>query len=267
MMTYLQHFGLTHCPLDKQVKDLWDDGEYSYLRDRFQWLLDSPGIGLLTGDAGVGKTAALRQLTRSLNPHQYLLIYLPETAFGRVDIYRSLAIALGLEPAYRRSQLWRDIKARVLELVDVRQQLPIWVIDEAQNLPTEFFQDFPAFLNFAFDTRDLMTVWMVGQPILAQTLSRSPYAALNSRIQVHLRIQPVAEHERFTALVHHAFKDAGCPQQLLSDSGIDLLRQATQGNPRQAGLVIKHAMCLATAQGLNHLPDDLIQQTIKEIRG
>lgn len=264
---YLQHFGLSHSPLGKQVKQLWNDGDLSAIRERFQWLLDSPGIGLLTGEAGVGKTAVLRQLTRTLNPHQYLLIYLPETDFGRIDIYRNLAIALGLEPAYRRSQLWRDIKARILELADVHQQLPIWIIDESQNLPPEFFLDFPAFLNFAFDTRDLMTVWFVGQPQLAQTLSRAPYAALNSRIQVRIRMHAIAEGDRFADLIQHAFKDAGCQQQLLSDSGIEMLRQAAQGNPRQAGLVIKQAMLLAVPKGLNHLPDDLVQQAIKDIRG
>ena len=41
--------------------------------------------------------------------------------------------------------------------------------DEAQNLPPEFFRDFPAFLNFAFDLRDLISVWLVGHPCLAQT--------------------------------------------------------------------------------------------------
>jgi hypothetical protein len=30
------------------------------LPERFAWLLDSPGVGLLTGEAGVVKTAALR---------------------------------------------------------------------------------------------------------------------------------------------------------------------------------------------------------------
>lgn len=35
---------------------------------------------------------------------------------------------------------------------------PLWIFDEAQNLPAEFFRDFPSFLNFAFDSRDLMSV-------------------------------------------------------------------------------------------------------------
>jgi hypothetical protein len=32
--------------------------------------------------------------------------------------------------------------------------------------------------NFAFDSRDLISIWLVGHPVLAQTLDRAPYAAL-----------------------------------------------------------------------------------------
>jgi hypothetical protein len=58
-------------------------------------------------------------------------------------VTRALALALGLEPAYRRAQLWRDIKARIAELMDGKHILPLWVLDEAQNLPKDFFRDFP----------------------------------------------------------------------------------------------------------------------------
>jgi type II secretory pathway predicted ATPase ExeA len=263
---YRQHFGLTHGPLGKHTQTLWDDGQLAPIRERFGWLLESPGLGLLTGEAGVGKTAVLRSLTEALNPHRYQVIYQSETDFGRLDLYRSLALALGLEPAHRRAQLWRDIKARVQDLSDGKQVLPIWIIDEAQNLPKEFFRDLPAFLNFAFDARDLMTVWLVGLPELAFTLDRAPYAALSSRIQVRLRLDPVLERERFAALVQHALQEAGCGQTLLADSGLELLRQASQGRPRTAGVMLRHALRLAVARGLNHLPDELINQAIEEQR-
>jgi type II secretory pathway predicted ATPase ExeA len=263
---YRQHFGLTHGPLGKHTQTLWDDGQLAPIRERFGWLLESPGLGLLTGEAGVGKTAVLRSLTEALNPHRYQVIYQSETDFGRLDLYRSLALALGLEPAHRRAQLWRDIKARVQDLAQGKQVLPIWIIDEAQNLPKEFFRDLPAFLNFAFDARDLMTVWLVGLPELAFTLDRAPYAALSSRIQVRLRLDPVLERERFAALVQHALQEAGCGQTLLADSGLELLRQASQGRPRTAGVMLRHALRLAVARGLNHLPDELINQAIEEQR-
>jgi len=134
----------------------------AHLQEQFQWLLESPGIGLLTGEVSVGKTAALRHITGKLNPHRYQVIYTAETDFGRLDIYRSLALALGLELAYRRASLWRDIKAHIQQMADGQQTLPVWIIDEAQNLPPEFFHDLPAFLNFAFDSKNLMTVWLAG---------------------------------------------------------------------------------------------------------
>ena len=263
---YLQHFGLTHAPLGKDLAEPWDDGGLAHLAQRFEWLLKSPGIGLLTGEPGVGKTAALRKLTRALNPHRYLVLYQAETDFGRVDVYRGLARALGVEPSYRRAQLWRDIKQRVHELADARQVTPIWIVDEAQNLPPEFFRDFPAFLNFAFDSRDLLSVWLVGHPNLAATLQRAPYAALASRIQVCVQMRPIFERERFAQLVAHGLTSAGCQHTLLADSGMEILRQASKGLPRQTSRILCTAMRLAVPKGLNHLPDELLQQAIAELQ-
>ena len=263
---YRQHFGLHHAPLDKEGANLWDDGSLAHLGERFGWLLQSPGIGLLTGEPGVGKTAALRHITRSLNPHRYELIYMAETDFGRIDIYRALARALGVEPSYRRAQLWRDIKAYVNQQVDSKQLTPVWIIDEAQNLPPEFFRDLPAFLNFAFDSRDLITLWLVGHPEVAHTLARASYAALSSRIRVQVQIKPIMERDRFAALVQHALKAAGAQHTLLADSGMELLRQASRGYPRKAGRILQTAMRLAVPKGLNHLPDQILQQAIEEVR-
>ena len=263
---YRQHFGLRHAPLDKDPTDLWDDGAIAHLKERFEWLLSSPGVGLLTGEPGVGKTAALRHITRSINPHRYQIIYTAESDFGRIDLYRALARGLGLEPSYRRADLWRDIKQRITELAHSRQLLPVWLIDESQNLPPEFFRDLPAFLNFSFDARDLITVWLIGHPALASLLERAPYAALHGRIQVRVHLNPAIERERFAQLIAHALNTAGCTHTLLSDSGIEQLREASRGIPRQAGRILRNAMRLAVPKGLNHIPDELLQRAIEEVR-
>ena len=263
---YRQHFGITACPLDKGSTSLFDDGQIAQLNARFQWLLDAPGVGLLTGEAGVGKTAALRHFTETLNPHRYQVIYAADTDCSRRDMYRNLAIALGLEPAYRRTQLWRDIKERIVDLADNKQVQLIWIIDEAQNLEAQFFSDFPAFLNFAFDARDLMTVWFVGLPNLAYRIDRTANVALASRLHVRVHLQPIQNHADFEALVKHGFAEVGCQQTLLSDSGLELLRQASQGKPRQASQIIKAALRLAVPKGLTHLPDELIQEAVAVLR-
>ena len=162
--------------------------------------------------------------------------------------------------------MWRDIKTHIHSLADGKQLLPVWILDEAQNLPPEFFRDFPAFLNFAFDSRDLISVWLVGHPALAHTLERAPYAALAGRIQARVQLKPVQERERFAELILHGLKHAGCTHTLLADSGMEILRQASKGLPRHTGRILRTAMRLAVPRGLNHLPDELLQLAIEELR-
>jgi len=47
---------------------------------------------------------------------------------------------------------------------------------------------------------------------------------------------------------------------------MELLRQASLGLPRHAGRILKTAMQMAVPKGLNHLPDELLQQAIEELR-
>ncbi|MBD3765280.1 MAG: AAA family ATPase, partial [Rhodobacterales bacterium] len=80
------------------------------------------------------------------------------------------------------------------------------------------------------------------------------------------RLRPIIERERFEPFVRQGLKTAGCDQTLLSGAGMELLRQASQGLPRQIGRILRHAMRLAVPRGLNHLPDELIQQAMEELR-
>lgn len=263
---YQHYFGLKHIPLGKNNPSLWMHPDLILLKEHFTASLTSPGIGLLTGEPGVGKTAALHHITRDLNPHQYLVIYLAETQFTSFDIYRQLAQQLGLLPAHRFAQLWRDIKQHIRESMEHRHLMPVFIIDEAQNLPNSFLRSFPSFLNFDFDAKDMMTVWFVGHPILANMLDRSPYAALASRIYFRCQIQPITDRNAFTQLIQHAFQEAGCQTTLLSDSGIELMRIASHGRPRHVHRILVSAMQLAMQKKLNHLPDELLQEAISLLK-
>ena len=97
-------------------------------------------------------------------------------------------------------------------------------------------------------------------------LERAPYAALHSRLQARVQLKPMVERERFAARIEHALKSAGCQHTLVSTSGMEILRQASKGLPRQAGRILCTAMRLAVPKGLNHLPDEIVQQAIGELQ-
>jgi type II secretory pathway predicted ATPase ExeA len=109
-----------------------------------------------------------------------------------------------------------------------------------------------------------MTIWLVGHPQLAHILQRAPYAALAGRLQARVQLQPFVDRERFRALVQHGLKSVGSQQTMISDSGMEILRQASKGLPREISRILCTAMRLAVPKGLNHLPDELLTRAVKE---
>ena len=104
-------------------------------------------MGVLWGDAGVGKTTAIRQLTGELPRPDYQVLYLCNTSGSPLDLYRSLAGELGVRSSHRRGQLWTDIKRALVHMVDERGTAPVVVLDEAQLLSDAFLADLAGFLE------------------------------------------------------------------------------------------------------------------------
>src|SRR5580658_3225767 len=230
-MSEKHRFNLTSYPLPKnaQGKTFYDKSPgYGRLARSFQQLLTDPGLGVLSAEAGVGKTAAMRNLCMPLPRPDYLVLYFCDTTVSPLDLYRSLAGELGVKPSHRRGQLWADIKKALVHMVDERSTAPVVVIDEAQHLSDAFLLDLSGFLNFTFDSRDLLTLWLVGLPPLARRLHMQQHAALATRIAVEVRLEPL-DRDAFVGAVEHALKAAGATQKILSDQAVEMLFRTSRG--------------------------------------
>lgn len=263
---YLKYFGLKHEPLATHAASPVDEPQFDKLQCHFSRLLETKGLALVTGMAGVGKTTALRLLTKKLNPHQYLTLYQAENHFQAFDIYCQLADALGLEKRHRYSLLWRDIKQHIVHLVDDKKITPIWILDEAHQLPTNFLLELPAFLNFAFDTRMPLIIILVGLPTLAHTLSKSAFSVVASRLQFQCQWQPISDVNHFADFIKHAFKIAGTENVLFSDSGLQLIYMACEGRLRYAHRILSKSLQIAASQQMNHLSDEIIHDAIDALK-
>jgi type II secretory pathway predicted ATPase ExeA len=262
---YRQRFGLTGHPLpkDAQGKTFFDKSPgFKKLERAFRQLMADPGLGVLTADAGVGKTAALRHLCAQLPKPDYLVIYLC-AAVGSFDFYRALAPEFGLRPAHRRSELWASLKKSLVHWVDERDITPILILDEAHHLSDAFLIDLSAFLNFAFDSRDLLTLWLVGLPPRARHLRLQQPAPLAMRILHYIPLQPL-DRELFRALIDHAFKAAGATQNILADPARELLFRASRGLPRVAAHLLDRALYEAHERNQNFIDEHTMEAAIDQ---
>ena len=268
-MSDKQRFGLIHYPLPKNAggKTFYDKSTgYGRFARCFQQLIDDPGLGVLTAEAGVGKTAAIRNACMMLPKPDFLVLYFCDTTVSPLDLYRSLATELGVKPSHRRGQLWADIKKALVHMVDERNTAPVLVLDEAQHLSDAFLFDLSGFLNFAFDSRDLLTLWLVGLPPLTRRLHMHQHAALATRIAAEVRLEPL-DREAFAAALDHAFKAAGAPQKILSDPAAEMLFRACRGVLRVASKTLRTALRIAHARGQAFLDEPTIQAALDEMGG
>lgn len=266
-MSEKHRFNLTHHPLPKnaQGKTFYDKSAgYGRFARVFQQLVDDPGLGVLTAEAGVGKTATIRNACMALPRPDYLVLYFCDTTVSPLDLYRSLAAELGVKPSHRRGQLWADIKKALVHMVDERNTSPVLVLDEAQHLSDAFLLDLSGFLNFAFDSRDLLTLWLVGLPPLARRLHMHQHAALSTRIAAEVRLDPL-DRDTFVAAVEHAFKAAGATQKVLSDPALEMLFRASRGVLRVASKLLRAALRIAHARGQAFLDEPTLQAALDEV--
>ena len=265
---YRQRFGLTAHPLpkDAQGRSFFEHGPgYAALERAFARLLAEPGLGVLTGEAGVGKTAAIRNLCAALPRPDYQVLYLCDTAVSPLDLYRTLADALGVRPSHRRAQLWSDIKRALVHLLDERQCAPIVILDEAQHLSERFLVDLSGFLNFAFDSRDVLTLWLVGLTPLRRHLQMHHHAPLAMRVVARVHLEPFTERDDFSALITHAFAAAGATEKLLAEPALEMLFRASRGLPRVASTVLRTALHLAHERDQRFIDEATLEAAIDEM--
>ncbi|MHC4867263.1 MAG: ExeA family protein [Planctomycetota bacterium] len=263
---YRQRFGLKNhvFPQDAQGTTFFETPSYKKLERRFTLLAQQPGLGVLTAEAGVGKTAAIRNLCASLPKPDYKVIYLCDTTISPLELYRQMALELGVRPGHRRGQLWRDLKKTLLSLVEEQNTQLVLLIDEGQHLSDRFLTDLSGFLNFAMDSRNLLTLWLLGQPPLRTIVRMKQHQALSSRVCSWVHLEPISDRKLFEKFLAHGLKAAGVKANLFADSVVELLFRASRGIPRRVSHLVREALMLAHEQDKNFVDDAVMEVVLDE---
>jgi len=263
---YRDRFGLSHHPFSKNFlrRNHVETEGTKRLKERFHWLQSERGIGLLTGPSGVGKTATLGAIAEELPKHQRRVLYIEDSGAGTGDLFRYMAYELGLAPAFRRAALWRDLKAHVLKLEEENDQQVILVIDDAHRLPSAFLNSLGGFLNFAFDSRELLTVWLVGDSRLSGILSMAAHQHLKTRLRLKVQLDPFTREE-MANYVEVCLDAAGCTRQVVGDTALDAVFHLSRGIPRTAGKLLGIGLRIAHQKDKDIVCDRIIEEARKEV--
>ncbi len=258
-------FGFKKTPFSDSpdAKQLFASESWKQARTRLEFLAGHSGVGLLTGEVGAGKSAAVRAFTASLNPNQYKVLYIHFAAGSSLDLLRQIAAALDLEPAHFRSDLARQISASIQRLHQSKKQHPVLVLDEAHLWPHAALEQLPLLLNFDMDSSRLLTLLLAGLPLLRRTLSLQIHEPLRQRISVHSHMEGLSREELDDYLTQQC-KAAGVTQPLFDETARQTLYQATKGIPRKVNKLAMTALRMAAERRQQSVGEPLLLDAVTE---
>ena len=241
-------FGFTTEPFTKEIetKNLFITESVKELLSRLDYIKNNPGLMLLTGESGTGKTIALRAFVEKLNTSFYLPLYIPLTTISVIEFYRQLNFKLTGEFTGRKVDMFYSIQGSVKDYVANHKKVPVIIIDEAHLLRPDTLCEIPILLNFDIDSVNPLVFILAGQPYLREKISRPIHTSLNQRFLLKYNIGFMNKSET-AAYIEHRLKICGCDRNIFSASAIEAVYQNSNGLTRVIDSICRKAIACAAA--------------------
>lgn len=225
-------------------------------------LIHNVGFIALTGEVGAGKTTLLK--------------YLFEKISSSIDT--ALILNTHLEPLALLETLVKEFEIQVesnhkSDLVDALFQhflkaysdggRCVVVVDEAQNLPLDSFEELRMLSNLEAGSEFLVQIVLVGQPQLKVRLMDPALAQLTQRISVHYHLSPLSQDEVGNYIEHRLLVSGyDRPEPIFTQDAVCCVASFSQGIPRVISSICDAAMTYAFADDVPSISEGIIERVI-----
>ena len=264
MIDHIARYGLEFNPFIKNARDIiMDTCDMAEAKVRLDYLGNTKGFGLITGEPGRGKTTVARVWANSLNPSLYKVSYNSLSTLTVMDFYRQIASSLGAEPSFRKNDLFNDIQREIKRYALEKRITPVIVIDEANLLSGKVLSDLQLMFNFEMDSRDLAVILLVGQPRLNTTLNQSSHESLRQRIVMNYHMAGITKEEG-RSYITKKLEGAGCRQTIFDENATEAILNSANGVPRMVNKLCNRSMMIGASLDKNIIDADTVQKAVED---
>lgn len=257
------HFGLSAEPFSKEIADaeLWLPPSKQALKDELVLAMHERKSVLLTGDPGVGKTCLLRALRHALPPQTFRLTYCHNVTLGRRDFYRQLCVALGIPRCNTAGDVFYAVSTHVEDLAKERL-FPVFILDEAHLLHQDTLDHLHILLNYAWDSRALLSLVLLGLSDLEDRLRLRRNRSLYSRLYLRLSIGSLTPDDTADYLRTRLAR-VGCTRDLFTSDALAMLHEAASGSLRDTDRLVCLALRAAARKKRKLVERDLVSRILQ----
>lgn len=260
-------FGMVSNPFLKSTKnrEIIETSEVKEIESRLNYLKEWKGFGLITGEAGRGKTTAVRRWADKLNPSSYKVVYIPLSTLTAVEFYRELAMGLDCVPAFRKIDNFKQIQEAISRFSLEKKITPVIILDEANYINNAILNELKMIFNFQMDSRERAVVILVGLPVLNNTLNLMMHEPLKQRIVMNYHIEPLDMMEG-RIYIEAKLKSVKCNEQIFNENAVQAILNASNGTPRMIDKICNRCLMIAQSKGMDRINEEIAMSGINDVQ-
>jgi len=200
-------------------------------------------ITVLVGEAGTGKSTLLRAALQSEMCRDVNCVFIDNPTLTREEFVETLAARfdLGARAMASKASLLSSLETVIRERYE-RGEVTALVVDEAQALPREIFEEIRLLANIETPTRKLLPVVLAGQPELAERLNDRSLRQLKQRIALRCELKPLDLPDTAMYIASRIRTAGGDPANIFTRQAVTLIHQHSHGLPRLISVMCDNAL-------------------------
>lgn len=259
-----QHFGFTQPPFRKDLPphSLYRSQGHVELTTRLRLAAERCHIAVVTGDAGAGKSTALRAVAQTLGLGGYRFLYAANPTLSARDLYRQWLRDLRVPPPYTAAEARRVLREAMVSSRETGKVTAL-VVDEAHLLAPAMLEELRMLTNFEIDAAPVFALILAGHPELAHVISSPRCQALAQRVGVRYHLGSMTWDETKAYVLHH-FQLAGVTHPLVTDGAMRQVFQHSHGTPRSINRLILRTLELAYCHQQQLVDEEAVELALAE---
>lgn len=220
------------------------------------------GACMLTGVIGSGKTTISKVFQEKLKTADFEIGMVTNPNLNSIELLQEILFQLGLE-CHETSKflLLRSLNEKILENSKNGKKTVI-IIDEAHLIKDiETYEELRLLLNLQHDNRFLITLVLVGQPELRDTIRKIPQ--FEQRIPIKFHLEPL-DFRNTCRYVAFRLRKAGIKKNIFTYNAAKKLFQYSEGVPRKINNICDMSLLVGFVDQVKTIDDALVTRVLAE---
>jgi len=266
---YEEYWGVTEPPfsLTPNPKFLYLSEKHANSLTMLEYTVThNKGAGMITGEAGSGKTTLSRALLSRLDPNRYEIAMIVNPTLTPNQLLAEILDQFGSDSLPRQKrELVNALNKFLLDLYK-KGKKGVLVIDEAHLVRSRLtFEEIRMLLNFQLQDEFLLTLLLLGQPELRAKIER--IEALKQRLAVRYHLERLNRQET-EEMMRFRLKAAWyMGGDIFLPEAYDEIYEYSKGVPRVTCEIADNAMIFGMLRHVKQIDGVLMRDVIMDFEG